>query len=613
MTTSSEQPYRQQLAEALQKGRAGWEEFWFRPADPLLPSLMRVLTGWMLVYNLLVWGTDLQAFFGHHGLVPLHAIEELYRGEPVFSLFFDVPEGWLWPVHWCCVCVAVLFFVGFATRLTSIAAFLITISYSQRVPVANFGLDQVLGLMCLYLAIGPCGDCLSFDALIRRRRSNELGEPFRVAKSSTARISLRLIQLHLCVIYFWAGFSKLKGTTWWTGEAMWSAIANQEYQTIDLTWLAWVPWVPFLIAHVTIAWEVFFCVLVWNRLLRPIMLFMGAMMHIGIGAFFGMWTFGLIMTFAYLSYGNETKWRRRITRALKRLELPEPILITGTNLMTSTAANAALPEPTISRSRLDQPHSDFSRSSSTAPSSLPLTTPSTVASMDASSATPIAASKDVSAGDTVAPEAEQYAPPVSGKSPQHATSYSLTERPAETATDAGSVASSDDTHEADDGAAPQLPLSSIGLSGTGVMVVSLQTAERNTLRQYFRLYDIPCRAVSSAENALSIATQQKPCAVIVSGILMSSDELATLVEDLVDLSEFPVIALLSPLQHRRLAHLSQVARVLHYPTSPENIRAALQSVMFGEVNRDTDPNAAPAGNQPWQALLGRPSGDSPQS
>ncbi len=127
------------------------------------------------------------------------------------------------------------------------------------------------------------------------------------------------MQLHLCAIYFWSGFSKLKGPTWWTGEAMWNIIANQEYQTLDLTWMAWTPWLPYLIAHVTIAWEASFIVLIWNHRLRPFVLTMGVAMHFGIGAFLGMWTFGLIMTFAYLSFADPEIWRMRLTRLSSRL------------------------------------------------------------------------------------------------------------------------------------------------------------------------------------------------------------------------------------------------------------------------------------------------------
>ena len=76
---------------------------------------------------------------------------------------------------------------------------------------------------------------------------------------------------------------------------------------MDLTWMAWVPWLPYLIAHVTVAWEVSFCAMVWNERLRPIWLAVGTAMHLGIGAFLGMWTFGLIMTFPYFAFSDGKK------------------------------------------------------------------------------------------------------------------------------------------------------------------------------------------------------------------------------------------------------------------------------------------------------------------
>ncbi len=289
-----------------------WHRFWFERADPLMLGIIRLLGGWMLFYNLAVWTMDLEAFFGDNGLQPLSAVKALYVNRPIFSFWLWTGDQYLWPMHIACLVISGMFCLGFATRVTSILSFLITISYSQRVPIANFGFDQILGMLCLYLSIGPSGAAVSVDSLIRRwwmRRKGLVDVP---RKFASARVAMRLIQLHLCAIYFWAGFAKLKGPSWWTGEAMWRVIANEEYQTMDLTWMAWVPWLPFLIAHITIAWEVFFIVLVWNPKFRPLMLFMGVLMHVGIGAFLGMWTFGLIMAFAYLAFSDPDLWRHRM-------------------------------------------------------------------------------------------------------------------------------------------------------------------------------------------------------------------------------------------------------------------------------------------------------------
>ena len=290
-----------------------WHRFWFEPADPLMLGIIRLLGGWMLFYNLAVWTLDLEAFFGDAGLQPLQAVKALYVNRPIFSFWLWTGDEYLWPMHIACLVISAMFCLGFATRVTSILSFLITISYSQRVPIANFGFDQILGMLCLYLSVGPSGAAVSIDSLIRRWWRGRKGLADAARKFASARVAMRLIQLHLCAIYFWAGFAKLKGPSWWTGEALWRVIANEEYQTMDLTWMAWVPWLPFLIAHVTIAWEIFFIVLVWNPKFRPLMLFMGVLMHVGIGAFLGMWTFGLIMAFAYLAFSDPDLWRHRIT------------------------------------------------------------------------------------------------------------------------------------------------------------------------------------------------------------------------------------------------------------------------------------------------------------
>ena len=350
------------VRRSVNEGFAAWHQFWFDPLDPLMLGIMRLLTGWMLFYNLLVWSLQLETFFGRNGVQPLETVKRLYESRFVFSFWLWIDDQYLWPVHIACIIVAALFCVGAATRLTSIAAFLITISYSQRVPVANFGFDQILGMMCLYLALAPSGAAVSVDNLFRNWWRHRKGRALdsAPARFASARMATRLIQLHLCAIYFWAGFAKLKGSTWWTGEAMWNVIANQEYQTVDLTWMAWIPWLPYLIAHITIAWEVFFIVLVWNRRLRPLMLAMGTVMHLGIGAFLGMWTFGLIMTFAYLSFADPEIWRKSFAGLSRRLNLrnaaanPASVMLLAcmTPLLSGCAKAPDSPEILLERAKI---------------------------------------------------------------------------------------------------------------------------------------------------------------------------------------------------------------------------------------------------------------------
>src|SRR5205085_6985895 len=110
------------------------------------------------------------------------------------------------------------------------------------------------------------------------------------------------IQVHMCIVYLFAGLGKLQGPSWWDGNAMWLSVANLEYQSIDMTWLASWPLTLNFLTHLTIAWEVSYAALVWPRLTRPIVLTLAIPLHLGIACFLGMITFGLVMLIANLAF-----------------------------------------------------------------------------------------------------------------------------------------------------------------------------------------------------------------------------------------------------------------------------------------------------------------------
>jgi Vitamin K-dependent gamma-carboxylase len=299
--------YADESARALAES---WDAFWFTPADPTLLGLIRILTGLMLLYTHAVWGLVLPEFFGRDGWLSERLVRTLQEGGYAYSFWWLVPDGWMWPAYGLSMAVLALFTVGLWTRVTSILALLVTISFVYRVPAATFGLDQINAMLTLYLAIGPSGRALSLDRWLAARRGRApAGRP---VPSAGANLALRLINVHMCVIYFFAGASKLQGEAWWNGEAMWRAFANLEYQSIDMTWLAWHPRLLDFLTHVSVLWELSFCVLIWRPRLRPFVLAGAIPLHIGIGACLGMWTFGLIMLVGCASFLPEEAVRRLV-------------------------------------------------------------------------------------------------------------------------------------------------------------------------------------------------------------------------------------------------------------------------------------------------------------
>jgi len=128
------------------------------------------------------------------------------------------------------------------------------------------------------------------------------------------------MQVHLCIIYFFAGTGKLLGDTWWNGEAIWGAFASYEYQTVDMTWMANFPLVMNAITLVALIWEVSYAYLVWPRLTRPLMVGMAFLVHAGIGVTMGMLTFGYIMIVANLAFVSPGILRRLTGDVLSEAE-----------------------------------------------------------------------------------------------------------------------------------------------------------------------------------------------------------------------------------------------------------------------------------------------------
>ena len=286
---------------------SAWNEFWFTPTNPATLSMIRVLAGMMLFYTHLVWSFDLSAFFGQNGWLPSQLMHDMHQytnnGQPrLIWSYFDYIQSpsILWTAHIAALFVFFFLMIGFFSRIMAVLAFVIAVSYANRVtPGAFFGLDMINCLLAMYLMLGPCGARYSLDRIWRLRR----GGPVEVAPSVTANLAIRLLQVHMCIIYLFSGLGKLQGQSWWSGEAAWISSANLEYQyLIDMTRLANHPWLINLMTHTIAFWELTYCALVWPRLTRPWVLLLAVFVHGGIALAYGMPTFGLVMLIGNLAF-----------------------------------------------------------------------------------------------------------------------------------------------------------------------------------------------------------------------------------------------------------------------------------------------------------------------
>ena len=271
-----------------------WTAFWFTPSNPFLLSVLRIFVGSLLAWSNFVWLLDQEGFFGLSGWQSAGNVWRLN----------DQPWHWSWyfpaqtllatkSLTAVSLLASISLSVGLLTRPAACIAFAGYVSAVNRAPLNTFGFDDVLGIMLVPLIIGTAGARLSVDSIFRKKQS---------VPNTETTIALRLIQVHLCILYFFSGCGKLLGASWWEGTALWGAVANIQYRTIDLTFLAWHPLLINALTLGTLFWEVSYSALIWPRLTRPLVLAMAAFVHLGIGLTMGMMEFGIAMLIANMAF-----------------------------------------------------------------------------------------------------------------------------------------------------------------------------------------------------------------------------------------------------------------------------------------------------------------------
>jgi hypothetical protein len=281
-----------------------WDRFFFSPSDVRTVAALRIATGLLWTWSCLVWLIDVEGFFADSGWMRADEAWRMNDQPWQWSWYFAAPgPEWRLSLAIIALIAAAMLTIGLATPVSAWVSLLALVSASNRAPLNVFGFDDIVGLLLVGLAVAPAGAAWSFDARLRRALGSSHGAGQGYG-SVRATIALRLIQLQLCVVYFFSGCGKLLGGSWWDGTALWGAAANAQYRTLDLTWMADQPLLVNALTLATLFWEVAYAALIWPRLTRPLMIGMALFVHLGIGLAMGMMEFGLAMVVANLSFAD---------------------------------------------------------------------------------------------------------------------------------------------------------------------------------------------------------------------------------------------------------------------------------------------------------------------
>jgi hypothetical protein len=290
-----------------------WTRFWFTPSDAIVLSLVRVLTGCVALWWYLTLLPDLQNWFGPNGVFSVDLALQIRNQADshfAFSLLDYVSSAsQLWAIYGVGLAAIVLMVVGLFSRVTTIASLIFVLSFIHRAPMLARPVDDILPILLFYLCIGPSGANFSIDSLLRRRKApvnSVAAGRVDVVYSSWATLAIRLMQVHLALIFGAMVIAQLQTGTWWQGTAVWWLMARPESRLIDLTGmthmgLAFEYLVNFL-THVIVLYELCFVFFIWNPLARPILLVVGAFVWLLLALIGGAVSFALIMFVATLAF-----------------------------------------------------------------------------------------------------------------------------------------------------------------------------------------------------------------------------------------------------------------------------------------------------------------------
>lgn len=188
---------------------------------------------------------------------------------------------------WLVLLAGALFLIlGFLSRPAAVVCWFLHLCATKSGGLASYGIDNFMTIGLFYLMLSPLPDRWALNARIWRRNDPDFFQRgfFR-----------RVLQLHLCLIYFFGGLTKALGSGWWNGDNLWRALTRPPFDILPPEMVA--TWQPFLPALGLGIWliELSYPFLIWPQRTRLLWLSLTCLMHFGIGFAMGMHLFALVM------------------------------------------------------------------------------------------------------------------------------------------------------------------------------------------------------------------------------------------------------------------------------------------------------------------------------
>jgi len=297
-----------------------WQRIWFKENDGLQIEVVRFFIGCLLLINYISLTPYIIDFYSQDGWVNLTALEYEINTPWILSVHFWLTEPWqLFTFHSVFLVACFCFTIGYRTNWVKWLVLLGHLSYLYRNPGIIYGVDNILASILLLLCLAPIGKNFSFDTVRYKynKKLKNLNTRLTFQLSRWGFACTRLIQLQMVTLYFFSAVDKLKGDTWWSGDALWIALNNFEFTNIPVMWLAEHYWLANLMTYATLMIELGYAFLIWGKPTRPYFLVAALLLHLGIGVMMGLYLFAAVMAVGHLAF-LRTEWILHFLQAWKK-------------------------------------------------------------------------------------------------------------------------------------------------------------------------------------------------------------------------------------------------------------------------------------------------------
>lgn len=275
-----------------------------RQEDDHFLLFFRVFAAVFALVHFLSIREDFNRIYGREGLVPadlaglfkVNFIPSLADLTTLLQQLFTITEpAALLLFRGMYIMSAILLAAGLFSRVAAIVLFLLHAVLVNGASLYCYGVDVFTTITLFYCCVFPVGYSASLDNHLFRK-----GQPVRVNPSPWRK----LLQLHLCIVYFFSGFEKLLGFNWWNGESIWKAVHLPLFYSsfgLDYSPMAAWPVIPIAMGWCTIIAEMLYPVFIWQPRFRTWWLMIVISMHLGIMVTLNLYFFSTMMIFLNLS------------------------------------------------------------------------------------------------------------------------------------------------------------------------------------------------------------------------------------------------------------------------------------------------------------------------